>query len=278
MLSTSALAWLEKAGIRKVFFFAPNGRVESVLPMVGDAPKTPGYSAQLLNEKVEASRYFAISNAVRLGLHLPIVVMFFLFGITAIAPAVLFTIFCLWHALLVFLEFYKTGILFRIPPDPEAKGVPGEAFEPSPWGDNWFVPKPWETEKFYRRLGLPMFQKITLFYIYVARLSRKERRQGKQIEFVKHKNFSELARFEAGTRIGEMVHSYFVGFDVIPVVYAVLHHNPAWIGYTLFILWGDSWLVLLQRYHRVRIWKTFVRYRERAAKQRAEEPGTVSTR
>jgi len=178
----------------------------------------------------------------------------------------------------VFLEFYKTGILFRITPDLEAKGVPGETFEPSPWGDNYFVPKRWETEGFYRVLGLPTFQKVTVFYIYIARLSRKERKEGRQIEFVRHKSFSELARFEAGTRIGEMVHSYFVGFDTIPVAYAIYHHHPGWIAYTLFILWGDSWLVPLQRYHRVRIWKTFVRYRDRQAKRKAEEPGTVSTR
>ena len=280
MLSTKALAWLERAMIRKVFFLAPSGLVESALPLSGDAFHAKGYSEQLLQEKIEASRYFASANVSRTILHLPIVVMFYL------APdwwwklaGAMFTVFCLWHLLLVFLEIYKSGIMHRIPADPDAKGVPGETYVPTPWGDNYFTPRKWESERFYERLGIIPFQKFTLWYIYVARLTRQERKQGKQIEFVKHKSFSELARFENGTRIGEMVHSYFVGFDLIPVLYALLLHHPGWIAYTLFILWGDSWLVLLQRYHRVRIWKTFVRIRDREARRLARneesEPNPV---
>ena len=266
MLTTFQLVWLERAGIRSVFFLAPQGRIEAKLPRVADAPHTNGYNPNVLNDKLEQGRYFSISNLSRLLLHLPIVFFFHHFGFWYYES--LFVIFCVWHILLIVMESYKMGILTLIPPDPLATEPPGVEYRPNPWGDAWFLPKRFESVERYEKLRMEKFQSFTLWFMHLARFTKDQRAQGKKIEFVTHASYSELARFEAGTRVSELVHLIFCGFDLIPVVVAILTHQYWWLIYHSWIFSGDSRLVLLQRYHRTRVWKTILRFREREDKRK----------
>lgn len=267
MLTIKQLKWMEAIGIRTVFKLAPSARIELQLPLAEAAPSAMGWNPNVIADKREQSRYFAYANFTRFLFHLPVLVFFA--KVHTWWAFVLFSTFCVWHLLLVAMEIYKSGIYDLLPHDADAKEPPGVEFRPNPWGDGIFLPKRFESERFYERLGILPFQSFVLWYMHIARLTKQQRKEGRKIDFVTHVSYSELSRFEAGTRVGELVHIIFILFDLIPLTLVFVHKQHLWLPYMLFQVWGDTGLVLLQRYHRVRVWPMILKFREREERRKA---------
>lgn len=276
---------LELLGVRYLYRMTGGGISGQLLPTATDAPTTPGWSHADLEDLLEGARYFGIANFVRLILHIPVLV--FLSWQQAWGFVTVFSVVVAFHLLCVVLEVYKFGVARRLVADESAVAqsehsvlTVGEAL---PWG-NWFWRnRKWETERFYRALGMDWFQEIVTTYIDLTRLNRRERKSGEKVEYLGKMSPSDLARFEAGTRLGEFAHWIFAALDLGPVVVCALHFKQQWpwMFYLGFLLWGDSSLALLQRFHRLRITGLLERYRareQRKVQKKTERTGAASLR
>ncbi|MBS1707272.1 MAG: hypothetical protein JSS65_00970 [Armatimonadetes bacterium] len=273
---------LELVGIRSLYKLTGGGLAEPGLPSLKDAKQATGWGEDHLRDLFEGARYFGIANAVRLVLHVPVVV--FLCLVHAWGWVAVFGVVCAFHILCVVLEVYKAGIGRLITADHAApKRVEQSVLsvsEAMPWGKYLWGQKPWESEKFYKALGMDWFQEYVVIYVEATRLNRFERRSGEKVEYLGKMSPAELAQFEVGTRLGEFAHLVFAGLDLAPVVVCVALHQWLWAPYLLFLLWGDSWLALLQRYHRIRITGLLEKYRAREARKQKknERVGAVTLR
>ena len=276
---------LELLGIRFVYRLTGGDISGQLLPTATRAAETPGWSKSDLDELFEGARYFGIANFVRLILHLPVLV--FLAQNQARGLLTVFSVIVAFHVLCVVLEVYKSGVARRITPDETAVShsehsvlTVGEAL---PWG-NWFWKnRKWETETLYHWLGMGWFQEVVTTYVEITRLKRVERKSGEKVEYLGKQSPADLARFEAGTRLGELAHWVFAVLDLGPVVVCALHFKTEWpwMVYLGFLLWGDSWLALLQRFHRLRVTGLLERYRareQRKLQKKTERTGAASLR
>jgi hypothetical protein len=238
---------------------------EPALPASDQVSQLAGYSAARIKAMEDGVRYFAMANFLRIVITLPILTMFWVHN--AFFWFWLWVLFCTYHATIVLAEFYKATLVGLLRPDPDPNAKAEEEIG-QPWGDRWFRPRKFESEKFYRFLGIEFFRFLTTAYIEKTKLTLERRSTGERVKYVEKPSPQDLLRFELGTRTAEMIHGIMAVFGLIPAIFALT--NGLWfpyIPYTLWILWGDSWLVLLQRYHRVRVWKTIERLRTRLSRQ-----------
>ena len=276
---------LELLGVRNLYRLTGGGISGQLLPNATDAATTPGWSQADLDEFFEGARYFGIANFVRLILHIPVIV--FLCYQSAWALVAVFSVISAFHTLCIVLEVYKAGIARRIKADERAVSQSDHSIltvgEALPWG-NWFWRnRSWETEKLYNALGMGWFQHIVTTYVETTRLKRRERKSGEKVEYLGKMSPADLARFEAGTRLGEFAHWVFAVFDLPPVIVCALHFKLQWplMVYLGFLLWGDTSLALLQRLHRLRITGLIERFRareERKVQKKTERTGAASLR
>ena len=64
--------------------------------------------------------------------------------------------------------------------------------------------------------------------------------------------------------------------NIMPLVVAIQQHFHGYIIFhCAFFVWGDFYLVFLQRYHRLRIWQTAQKLRERIARKEKRKEVTA---
>ena len=251
---------LESIGVRRLYLFIAGSVQEPVLPTVAGAPTTKGWDEEQLEERLSGSRYFRNANLIRAALHVPVIVFGALHGYESLISV--FAALALGHLLLALVESYKSGIVRMMPPDED--GVEVSEFVPANFGERWFAPKRWETDRLYGIIGIKPFQALTTFLIKHIWLTKDERKAGKQVEYLRSMSPTKILRFENATRVGEMVHLSMGAIDAVPLILAIwLGAHPAWIAYFVWIFWGDTWLGFLQRYHRLRVWKLVERSRRK---------------
>lgn len=202
------------------------------------------------------SRYFEIANLLRAGFYLPPMVALFIvrqwFGFGILLFLVVF------HFLCVATERYKRALLNIHQPGPAEPlvGDPNATIT-----QHWFYsPKKFETNKFYRRIGLDYIRGRVRYYTRKTRFSRGEE---KPVEYIEDQSPAAYARFEQGTRIGEMLHLVAMFLNLPPAFTAALAREWIWMVYLLLVAGADLYLALLQRYHRRRVTIAYNRLRSK---------------
>lgn len=206
----------------------------------------------------EGTHYFLSANLARAACYAPHAVCFLLSrsvpGLTCVA--VLFV--C--HGALVLVEAYKRSLCEHWLPlaaEPTEPAVVAERAQPSAW----FRPRPIENVKLYKALGLELFR---IFVTWVMSTLRHGF-SGQKMEFIANPSRASAVEFEAGTRVSECVH-WVSAASVAPLVVVSWWQGPVQLAlWSTVILWGDFYLALLQRYHRVRVWPVVSRVLERRA-------------
>ncbi|MDI9635114.1 hypothetical protein QPK87_31455 [Kamptonema cortianum] len=237
---------------------------ETIPASFSEAPHVKGLTESKIDELTANARYFSAANFWRLVFHLPVIMMFWAFGYPLLS--IPFLILCTIHAVLVVTEVYKREVfkLYRVDPSATENKEHQIAVTSSRAGDWWYKPKKWETDRFYRWLGMSGFRWFVTTFIEKTRLTRQERKRGERTSYV-GKSVNDIVRFESGTRTAESIHLCMASFDLIPVVFCVTVGFWWGLPYTAWVFVGDFWLSLLQRHHRVRVWKIIERVRAREA-------------
>ncbi|MBS1724107.1 MAG: hypothetical protein JSS66_14270 [Armatimonadetes bacterium] len=245
----------EALGLRALY--VPMARIvrETVLP-ASAATEVP-LSQKELAEVAEGSHYFAKANVARAACYLPHLIAFaWIRSLPGLCVAVGLIFF---HALIVLIDLYKQALCRDL--SPRARPAPLEEAVPklrSPKG--FFTVLPFETEAFYRWIGLEYFRRFVKWVMSTISYGFS----GKQFEYIAKPNRTATIAFEQSTRVSEAVH-WLSAVSVLPLVVLSWIHAPLGIAlWSTFIIWGDLMLALLQRYHRTRAWPLLKRLLKRA--------------
>lgn len=260
----------ERLGMRVFYVFITNLVKDRLLPPAKEANSAKGWAEHDIRERIESARYFGRAQVVRALCNIPMIYV----GWKGNAPWVLYSFLALLavQILMIGVEVYKHAITSLLTADPDATPEP----PPNSFGDWYFTPKKWESEKFYRAIGIEGFRTFVNWYISSTRLTREEKTTGKKVEYVAKPAPNDLLRFEVGTRIGEIVHLIIALINIMPLVVAIQQYFHGYIIFhCAFFVWGDFYLVLLQRYHRLRIWQTAQKLRERIARKEKRKEVTA---
>lgn len=258
---------LEKLGLRGLHLFTCRVTGEAALPSLAEASECRRFSVHELAEMRSGARYFGRANFWRMVFHIPILLMLARFGGGWITYV--FAILVAFHATLLVMESYKATVMSQMS-GVEEEEKPAEVVKSEVWGEWFFAPKKWETEKFYRWVGGFWFKALVEFVIDHLRLTKEEREAGKTVEYV-GKGMADVVKFENGSRVSECVHLTMAAIDILPIWFAVTHKLWFAVPYTVFVIWGDYGCAILQRLNRFRIW-TLIK-RARSLEARAEKNG-----
>lgn len=244
----------EALGARRVYAFVAGLVHEPLLPSTKDA--VGAWSKGQLQATILKTQYFSAANLARSACYIPQAIAFVLAkywpGIAYLAA--------IWtcHLLLVYVEFYKRALSrFWMA---EATDVEPEPDRPKPE-----IPpgihrlRKFETETFYRWLGLEIFRIVSTTGMNYLTFGFS----GEKRVYISQPSRQLAVSFERETRTSEAVH---IGSAITVAPLVVLSWLGAPLGVALwstFILWGDTWLALLQRYHRARVWPVIQRMLER---------------
>ncbi len=267
----------ERLGLRPVFQFVAGLFGESLPPPSAAAVAEP-QPGEWLRIYV-LSRYHEILNLIALTVYTPFLVLLCLRRMYGFAIYCL--ILMLTHKAALLLERYKrarcdallsdAGIVERYLDAPVIWRPKLSALPPvlrlglCHW---YFTPRRWETERLYTALGMGAFRAFVL-RIVRATGTAPETDMGYE-RFVSGR--SELLAFETQTRVAEATH-----------LAGIIQHLPFAIGmaaardvagevYVAFMLAVNLACVLLQRWHRVRVWPVVQRLRARADAGNARTP------
>jgi hypothetical protein len=124
------------------------------------------------------------------------------------------------------------------------------------FGEPFFRPRPFESEAFYRALGVEHFRR---FVVWLMRTLARD-----EVAFVPPGGTSAAVGYERQTRMSETLHWVLAAITVplLPATWTAGGGAP--FVWTVVIVWGDVMLALLQRYQRLRLWPIVVRARSRA--------------
>lgn len=260
MLGAGTARFLEVTGIRGLYVFVTQTAKQVPLPPVGQLGSFQKWTKEDQETTISHARYFGTSNFLRCVLNGPFLVMFATHD--AWWQFWFYVVQNVLHALLVLVEIYKVSLAKLVTPveagEKEPEDVPSR-----PFADWYFRPKGWETERFYQLIGVGSVRKLLLMYTSWALLSKEQRRTGEKPEYVTRPSANQILRFDNESRIAECCHGVLALFDVVPLVFAIQHHLWWWMPYILWAVWGDSWLVMLQRLHRVRLWRSVLKARRK---------------
>lgn len=232
-----------------------------------DAVGAPAHTQKRLGDELEMARYYFWANLIRGAIYIPVLIGLqgtgHLVSLGAMYGLVAF------HAICVAAELYKLGAIRRL--------LAGGRFAsaelartdplPAPAPHPYFTPKRFETERAYRLLGLEIVRKLVNFYIDHTQLTPEQRRAGKKAQQMEPTR-NGVVKYETTTRQAETMHLLAASFNLAPLIsFLVLGKAKfaVWVGFILFV---DVYLVLLQRYHRVRVmsrWNRIMANRSKAA-------------
>lgn len=244
----------EALGARRVYAFVAGLVHEPLLPATNGA--VGAWSQGQLRDLIQKAQYFSAANLCRSACYIPQAIAFCL---VKYWPGLTYVV-AIWscHLLLVYVEAYKRA-LSRYWMD---KATP---IEPEPERPKAEIPpgiyrlRKFETETFYRWLGLEFFRVVSTNAINLMTFGFS----GKERVYIAKPSRQLAITFERETRMSEAVH---LGSAVTIAPLVVFSWLGAPLGIALwstFIIWGDVWLALLQRYHRVRVWPVIQRMLER---------------
>ena len=249
---------LELVGIRQMHLLMSRVTGDTPLPPVG---QTSPWSRQKLVENRDGSRYFGIANFLRGSLYLWPLLSAWNSGVLWLNGWIIFLLF--YHYASVLLEIYKIKRVDALLPAAQEAGIDPPPNRSSSKTDWWFAPKKFETEEFYRRIGIQAMKVITTTYVDRTKLSPEEQLAGKKAEYLPGKRKTESLQFEFGTRVGEALHGVAI-FLNLPVVFGLFMVGQLVPGILIALLTlSDVMLALLQRCHRLRVWRVVVKMRSR---------------
>jgi hypothetical protein len=273
-------ALLERLGIRRWY------RVMSWL--TGDRMMTvgapPDRTRADLVELRRNARYYSWANFWRGALYVPPVIALFRWEAWGGFGLLLFLV--IFHYLCYELEFYRTSMaevleecgqylehaagpkveqrtIGASDPTSHSHDDPDEPLRMEP---HWFFwPKRFESETFYRLIGMEKVRQIVVYYTDKTKLTPEERKAGTTVSFVSGKPL-DLVDFEKGTRTGEKLHVTAALFNIYPLYECLDRAAFGWAFYLSLILIIDISLSLLQRYHRVRVHRLWERTQRKSQK------------
>lgn len=236
--------------------------------LFGEAPLVryqPGdtQSRAFLARKSLRGQYSEIVNAMCALIYIGLIGVCLLQGFLGLAAfAGLITA---HHLLILPIERYKRALLNEWFAHPEA--LHDGPADPDPpylrtvdqlrhW---YFRPLSFESEKFYDRIGVHSYR-IFVFWLTGLIESFADEESRKQApNQIKNPSIEQLDQFEVGTRTSETVH--LVGIlEHLPFA-IVFIQKSYWLGifYMLGIAYLNIYAILLQRQHRVRLFKLLMR-------------------
>lgn len=241
---------LEAMGVRRVS--------DAMSRAFGDDPLPPnratidhhGWSADRLRTTSDTARYYAWANFLRGLIYVPLLAPLRHAG--WVLPFAMCAALITFHAVCVLVELHRLHLLKSLEPSahpikPPPKVKVGEL------PDSWFYePKRWETTRLYQALGLEQFRQFVREY--------DRRTRGAEPAMA-----ANLAVMELDSRIAESMH-WTAALINVPFTWSLIHAGSPWRALCYAILLGDFYLVLLQRYHRVRIRATANKRNRRPAK------------
>lgn len=204
---------------------------------VSDMPATGhGLDEHKLEDALRRTRYYGISNVLRMLMFVPLVWGLWNGPRWALYPTCTFL---LLHALVALSEAVRANGLRRLTPDPVAIAGTAEA-KPAPI-TGWFRLRSWETERFYRLIGVETFRKLVVRY---ERLTF-----GGSVQGVTR---ASMRRFASQTCQAEISHLLALIMDLVPLIgLSVIKSRLTAVAALMVFL--DFVLVLLQRAHRARV-------------------------
>jgi hypothetical protein len=263
----------EVLGIRRLYVLTAHMAGEVVLPdLRGGATELSPESVEEIRRR---SRYHEWANVVLFMTYFPGLVAGVLIGNLS---------FFLLHAILagvnascVLIERYKRSLALRLQSDGQmgVQPIPSVRAPEKPSGDWYFAPKRWESEALYQRLGVARFKEMLVDGVTACRYPPEERTTN--AKFMEGNSLEDLLGLERTTRISESIHlAAFLGRLGMAIAFWGIEFGIDL--YFLVFLILDLYFVLVQRYHRLRVWKVVQRYRtRRGARVTGEAPAGSST-
>jgi hypothetical protein len=243
---------------------------DRALPPLQSTPESHQWTASELDNVRQQARYYFVANLIRGSLYLPV-----LYGLAHVQAWWIFgfiTALVAFHVICALVEAYRWSASQIIPASMNT--VPFEKPTVALWAPEpsaYFVPKFFESDRLYRSLGFEFVRRVVDAYVQKTQLTSEERKEGQKVRFLGDNGRQGLLEFEAETRQAEGMHLAAALINVPPILALALNDSP-WVWWNLPIFAADFLLVLLQRYHRVRVWKVLNRTR----KPELEAPEPVS--
>lgn len=247
-----------------------------LLAKLSGDPRLPSFrepieslNLEVTKEEVETLRensgYFQKVNFARVTVYSPWVVFFAWKHESWILTIIL--ILCAVHLITAVVEPYKALMCERLLLG-GAKFAETAKAKPNIEGrtKGYFVPAKFETVEFYKFIGMERFRKIMTSWTDFAKLSPLEKEQGKKATYIERPNRQQLEEFVRSTEYAEIFHLAGGLVNLPFLIYFIIHPSIIGILLALGMLYMDIWCSLLQRYHRVRMWKTLQRLRDRGRK------------
>ncbi len=246
----------EAFGVRRIHQLIAAIMRSPVLPSAAKLMKGEyrALDSDTLDESARWSLFFLRGNAIRVVLYVPMAIVL---ARREMWPAlVLLAALAAIHLASVLVELYSRTVYRAM----EALGDPPAPVEPTRLTKEelarrsahaWFRPKRFESQALYTWLGVEALRRFVVFYTGALRQGSKS--------FVRRASRQDILEFENSTRSAEAMHG--VAFLVnLPITLPLMIHGPWWIGvYAFLFSLIDLSMVLVQRLHRVRLWKFVLR-------------------
>jgi hypothetical protein len=249
----------EKLGIRLLYRLTAGSAGEALLPASDARENLPFAGA--MRRRMAMSRYTEGTNWVRFIILLPVI-----WGAIAIHAAwlvVYVSLLALTHVVAILCERYKRALCEELLPF----AVEGETPQPvlGPFKDTWYYrPKRWESMQLYVCLGVTLTQKWILDFAEHYQYDRKHRGTKEKVTTLEQPSRKELDQFERSTRVSENFHLIGIALDSVMVVPFMFLHMGLLVTWTVLIVIFDLECLMLQRYHRVRVWKLVQKVRAKS--------------
>ncbi|MBS1715585.1 MAG: hypothetical protein JST30_14750 [Armatimonadetes bacterium] len=244
----------EALGVRALYAAVAWIVREPTLPPSSGAPPTSVDKPKMAEIRRE-SRYFAAANLARAACYVPHFVAFLVWPYKAGLVYVI-GLFVL-HGIMFAVENYKTALCDTWAPHLPDKLEP-KKIAPT-WPTGWFALMSFETERFYRLIGMEAFRRFVTYMMNMLTFGFS----GKKVDFIPAPKRSHTVVFELETRVSETVH-FFSALTIGPLVWFSWAAAPLGVSlWSTVVVFGDLGLALLQRYHRVRVWPVLRRMLER---------------
>lgn len=291
----------ERLGVRRFYQSMARAAGEAALPDSASVSReglSPSWTPEALERTRQGARYFGLANFYRAMLYVPPAIGLALALPTAggWAPGVAFVLglvgaLVVFHALCTFLEAYKWTLAgwFGALCGSENNGRPHEAGlgpdveltqveaalasleNPRTWAERLMRPTAFDRNWVPRVTLVGLCQKCAVAYIRSTRLSRQERDSGGRVAFLERPSAAEILRFERETRTGEVMHLAAGALNLPGLVVGAGVGAWVWAAWFFVIAFCDVHLALLQRQHRIRVWRALEAYARRCRRSRAAD-------
>jgi hypothetical protein len=251
---------LEAVGIRRVSDAMARVFGDDPLPCRDADASTHSWAEHRLRTTSETARYYAWANFFRGLLYVPLIDPLRRFG----TPVVNVAYFLLgFHAICILVELHRHSLLRYLQPSSQPRTPRPRVRMGELPHSRFFEPKRWETVKRYQTLGLEKFRQLVKEY--------DRRTRGAEPAMAPN-----LAVMELDSRIAETMHWVAMLFNV-PFAYVLGKNGSPWVWLAIAIMALDFYLVLLQRYHRIRIRATAAKRKRRDGPTGTEAPLVVTS-